>query len=100
MYKQYCATCHGATAKGDGPLGSFLKVPPPDLTQLAQRNAGKFPYENVARILRFGPGPSAHGTSDMPTWGPIFGYFDKQNETAVQQRIKNLCDYLASLQER
>jgi len=99
MYKQYCATCHGATAKGDGPLGSFLKVPPPDLTKLAQRHAGKFPYEYVSMILEFGPGPSGHGSSDMPTWGPIFRYFSKQDQRAVQQRIKNLCDYLASLQE-
>jgi len=101
MYKQYCATCHGLTAKGDGPLGSFLKVPPADLTKLAQRNGGRFPYENVANVLQFGPRPSsAHGSSDMPTWGPLFEYFDKLNERAVQQRIKNLCDYLASLQEQ
>jgi mono/diheme cytochrome c family protein len=99
MYKQYCATCHGAQAKGDGPLGSFLKVPPPDLTKLAQRHAGQFPYEYVTKILEFGPGATAHGSSDMPTWGPIFEYFDKQNQKAVQKRIKNLCDYLATLQE-
>jgi mono/diheme cytochrome c family protein len=99
MYKQYCATCHGAAAKGDGPLGSFLKVPPPDLTKLAQRHAGQFPYDYVSEILEFGPGPTAHGSSDMPTWGPIFQYFDKQNQRAVQQRIKKLCEYLASLQE-
>jgi mono/diheme cytochrome c family protein len=99
MFKQYCATCHGIAAKGDGPLGSFLKVPPPDLTKLAQRHGGKFPYDDVARILRFGPGPSSHGSSDMPTWGPLFEYLDRTNERAVQQRIKNLCDYLASLQE-
>ena len=100
MYRQYCATCHGAEAKGDGPLASFLKVPPPDLTKLAQRHAGKFPYDYVSTILEFGPGPSAHGSSDMPAWGPIFRYFDKQNQKAAQQRIKNLCDYLASLQQQ
>lgn len=99
MYKQYCATCHGPEAKGDGPLASFLKVPPADLTKLAQRHSGRFPYEYVMKILEFGPGATAHGSSDMPTWGPLFEYFDKQNQRAVQQRIKNLCDYLASLQD-
>jgi mono/diheme cytochrome c family protein len=99
MYQQYCAACHGADARGSGPLRSLLKTPPPDLTQLARRHLGRFPYDYVSSILRFGPGLSAHGTSDMPTWGPIFGQFDKHNERAVQQRIKNLCDYLASLQE-
>lgn len=100
MYKQYCAACHGVDAKGQGPLAAVLKTPPPDLTTLAKRHLGKFPYDYVASILEFGPGPAAHGSSDMPTWGPIFRYYDKQNERIVQQRIKNLCDYLASLQQR
>jgi len=30
--------------------------------------------------------------------GPIFLYLDKRSETVVRQRIKNLSDYLASLQ--
>jgi mono/diheme cytochrome c family protein len=98
MFKQYCAVCHGTDAKGDGPLAPLLKTAPPDLTTLAKRRLGKFPYDYVANILEFGPGISAHGSSDMPTWGPIFRYYDKQNERIVRQRIKNLCDYLASLQ--
>jgi mono/diheme cytochrome c family protein len=99
MFKQFCSACHGADAKGNGPASSTLKTRPPDLTTLAKRHEGKFPYDYVSTILRFGPGPSAHGSSDMPTWGPIFQLLDKSNERAVQQRIKNLCDYLASLQE-
>jgi mono/diheme cytochrome c family protein len=99
MYHQYCAACHGVDAKGNGPAASRLKTMPPDLTKLAQRNMGKFPYDYVTGILRFGPGPTAHGSSDMPTWGPIFQFIDKDNERAVQQRIKNLSNYLASLQE-
>lgn len=99
MFKQYCAACHGADAKGHGPMAPLLRTPPADLTTLAKRHMGKFPYDYVKTILEFGPGPNAHGTSDMPTWGPIFRYYDQQNERVVQQRIKNLCDYLASLQE-
>jgi mono/diheme cytochrome c family protein len=101
MYKQYCAVCHGAEAKGDGPAGLMLKVPPADLTTLAKRHEGKFPYDYVTSILRFGSGPTIlHGTADMPIWGPIFQSLDKNNYDAVQQRIKNLCDYLAFLQEK
>lgn len=100
MFKQYCAACHGSDAKGQGPLAAVLKTPPPDLTALAKRHMGKFPYDYVKSVLEFGPGPSAHGSSDMPTWGPIFRFNDKQNERVVQQRIKNLCDFLASIQER
>ena len=98
MYKQYCAACHGADAKGYGPMAAVLKVPPPDLTTLAKRHDGKFPYEYVSNVLEFGPGFPSHGSSEMPTWGPIFRYYDKQNEKLVKLRIKNLCDYLASLQ--
>jgi mono/diheme cytochrome c family protein len=100
MYQEHCATCHGIDAKGTGPLASLLITRPSDLTLLAKRHGGKFPREYVSSVLEFGPGATAHGSSDMPTWGPIFRYYDKQNERAVQQRIKNLCDYLASLQER
>jgi mono/diheme cytochrome c family protein len=100
MFKQYCASCHGIDGKGQGPLASMLKVPPANLTTLAKRHEGKFPYDYVSNVLRFGPGPSIlHGSSDMPTWGPIFQYLDKNDEGAVKQRIKNLCNYLASLQE-
>jgi len=100
MFKQYCAACHGTDAKGQGPVAAVLKTPPPDLTALAKRHMGKFPYDYVKSVLEFGPGRSAHGSSDMPTWGPIFRFNDKQNERIVQQRIKNLCDFLASIQER
>ena len=100
IYKQFCAACHGAHARGNGPAASILKTHPPDLTTLAKRHGGKFPYDYVSSILRFGPGSSAHGSSDMPTWGPIFQTIDKNSERAAQDRIRNLADYLASLQRK
>ena len=100
MYKQYCAACHGAHAQGNGTAASRFKTRPPDLTTLSKRHGGKFPYDYVLSILRFGPGSSAHGSSDMPVWGPVFNVRDKFNEVAVRRRIKNLCDYLATLQEK
>ena len=99
-YREYCASCHGEDGKGMGPAASALKTPPSDLTALAKRHAGKFPEEYVTEILRFGIPIQAHGSSDMPVWGPIFGVRDKFNEVAVRQRIKNLCAYLATLQEQ
>jgi hypothetical protein len=76
-----------------------LKTPPPDLTTLAKGNGGKFPYEYVGGVVRFGKPISAHGSSDMPVWGPIFNMVD-YNEVVIRKRIKNLCDYLASLQQK
>jgi hypothetical protein len=61
---------------------------------------GEFPYGYVSSVLTFGPGLPLHGSAGMPTWGPIFRYLDNEDRNTVQQRIKNLCDYLASLQRR
>lgn len=98
-YMQYCASCHGENARGTGPVASSLKTPPPDLTKLAKRNDGRFPYDYVAGVVRFGKPLSAHGSSDMPVWGPIFSMVDF-HEVAIRQRIKNLCEFLASQQEK
>ena len=98
MFKQYCAACHGLNAKGHGPARANLKTPAADLTQLSKKNGNEFPYDLVTNVLRFGPGLTAHGSSDMPTWGPIFQYMDNRNQAVVQKRIKNLCDYLVTLQ--
>ena len=100
MFKQYCAACHGLDAKGHGPARAALKIPAADLTTLTKRHGGEFPYDLVTNVLRFGPGVAAHGSSDMPTWGGIFQYMDNYNQAVVQKRIKNLCDYLVSLQEK
>jgi hypothetical protein len=99
-YTRYCASYHGVDARGDGPAAFVLKTPPPDLTTLAKRHGGKFPYEYVSDVLRFGTRILSHGSSDMPIWGPIFGSMDNYNEPAVRKRIKDLSDYLASLQEK
>jgi mono/diheme cytochrome c family protein len=100
MFKEYCAACHGLEAKGHGPARNALKIPAADLTTLAQRHGGDFPYDYVTTILRFGPGLAAHGSSDMPTWGPIFEYIDNYRQPAVMKRIKRLTDYIATLQEK
>jgi mono/diheme cytochrome c family protein len=100
MFKQYCASCHGADAKGRGPATPTLNTRVPDLTTLSKRHGGKFPFEYVESVLRFGPGLGAHGSSEMPVWGPIFQYLENYNEAAVRQRIRNLCEYIESLQQK
>jgi mono/diheme cytochrome c family protein len=100
MYMHYCAACHGANGKGLGPSADALKTPPSDLTTLSKRHDGKFPYEYVSDVLRFGTRIVAHGSSDMPIWGPIFGSMENYNEAAVKERIRKLCEYLASIQEK
>jgi mono/diheme cytochrome c family protein len=100
MYTQYCAPCHGTDGKGGGPAASAMKVPPSDLTQLSKKHDGKYPASSVASVLKFGSGPAAHGSADMPVWGPLFKSLDKFHDTAVQQRISNLVSYIETLQAK
>lgn len=100
IYKDYCAACHGFDGKGGGPAASSLSKRPPDLTTLSKRHGGKFPDEYVKGVLLFGPGYSAHGASEMPVWGPIFRYLENYSEAAARQRIKNLSDFIESIQEK
>jgi len=99
-YLEYCAACHGVDARGTGPVAPALNTPPTDLTTLAKRHGGEFPEDYVIEVLRFGKPVTAHGSAEMPIWGPIFGVRENGDEVAVRRRIKNLCDYLATLQEK
>lgn len=97
MFNSYCASCHGKDAKGDGPAAASLKVAPANLTELARKNNGKFPADHVSNILRSGVA-GAHGSVDMPVWGPLFSKVSGHDDTMVQMRIANLVHYLESLQ--
>jgi mono/diheme cytochrome c family protein len=100
MFKQYCAACHGKDGKGDGPAAASLKAQPADLTTLAKRNGGKFPADHVAAVLRNGVNTPAHGTADMPTWGPLFSSVSSHDTSIVNMRISNLTNYIKSIQEK
>jgi len=99
MFKEYCASCHGADGRGNGPAVGFLKTPPPDLRMMALRNNGKYPSLQVKAMLTFGPGSKAHGALDMPTWGPLFRSLDGSREEMVFERIYNLGKFIESIQE-
>ena len=100
MYKQYCAVCHGPDGKGDGPAASALKTAPPDLSTLAKRHDGKYPDDYVANVLRNGAKAPAHGTAEMPIWGPLFSTMNQADQGMVSMRISNLTKYVKSLQQK
>jgi len=100
MFKTYCAACHGKDAKGAGPATADLKTTPPDLTTLAKRHEGKFPEDYVSNVLRNGVKAPAHGSSDMPVWGPLFAKVSGDDQSIVSMRIANLVRYLESVQAK
>ncbi len=97
-YVRYCVSCHGPSAQGDGPLANDLRVAVPDLTTLAARSGGSYPYERVVRIVENGERLRAHGTPDMPAWGDVFKRTAGTGEKTVDAAIRNLDHYLWSLQ--
>jgi mono/diheme cytochrome c family protein len=98
MFKTYCAACHGMDGKGGGPAADALKTPPADLTALTQKSGGKFPTGRVVHIIEGVDEIHAHGSSDMPLWGPIFHSLSPGNDSLVKLRISNLTKYIESLQ--
>jgi mono/diheme cytochrome c family protein len=97
MFSTYCAVCHGAVGKGDGPAATEFKIPPANLTTLARRHDGKFPDAYVTQILTTGPRDAkAHGSEDMPVWGVLFKSIGDSGQ--VKLRIHNLTKYVESLQ--
>jgi mono/diheme cytochrome c family protein len=101
LYVSYCAMCHATDAKGGGPFSPQLKVWPPDLTQLAKKNNGTYPAMRVSEMIdgEFGKG-SAHGSREMPIWGPVFRSMAHGHNDSAQLRISNVVKYLESLQQK
>jgi mono/diheme cytochrome c family protein len=100
MFNSYCAVCHGTDAKGSGPAAAALKSVPADLTQLAQKNGGKYPSAHVASVIRGQATMPSHGSQDMPIWGPLFSSISQGHEGQVQQRTANLVQYIETLQAK
>jgi len=68
LFQENCATCHGASAQGDGPMAAILTVDVPDLTQLAARNGGAFPFLDVIEVVDGRRMLTGHG-GPMPIYG-------------------------------
>ncbi len=99
LYREYCAACHGADAKGAGPAAIALKQVPTDLTHIASANNRSFPEEQMLRILRGEESPVAHGTGAMPVWGTVFSNMSPNLEL-TQLRVHALLDYLEKIQTK
>lgn len=106
-FEANCASCHGTSGKGSGPIADLLKKSPPDLTQLAKKNNGVFPIERLYRVIDGSEVPS-HGSRDMPVWGRDYKiqaaehYMDVpyDPEVYVRTRILSLLEYLNRLQAK
>lgn len=97
LFRAYCAPCHGIDAKGTGPVASALKVKVPDLTLLSSNNHGQFPTAYVRQTIMGDKIAAAHGSREMPIWGPIFHQVEADMDWG-NVRLDSLVKYLQSMQ--
>jgi mono/diheme cytochrome c family protein len=108
-YENSCALCHGKDGKGAGAITDLLKKAPTDLTTLAKKNHGVFPFDRVYAVIDGREMVRAHGDRDMPAWGDRYSsdsvkaaeyYMDVpyDAEMYARARILSLIDYLDRIQ--
>lgn len=99
LFRTYCAACHGASAKGDGPLADSMRRRPANLTEIGKRNQGVFSADQVFKTIDGRTPVKGHGGPDMPVWGDVFSKSSDGGDPAVvEARIKALVAYLESIQ--
>jgi mono/diheme cytochrome c family protein len=99
LFREYCATCHGEDGKGNGPVAPALNTKPSDLTTISQRNGGVFPTKHVRTIISGDELVLAHGSREMPIWGPIFHQVEWDRDYG-EIRLQNVTKYLESIQTK
>ncbi len=99
-YVTYCASCHGADGRGDGPVAAALVSPATDLTRISERAGGAYPVDSVYAYIDGREDVAAHGTRDMPVWGNIWieEHGEPVQQEAVAHRINELVEYLRTIQ--
>lgn len=108
-YENSCALCHGKDGKGTGAINDLLKKSPTDLTTLAKKNNGVFPFYRVYAVIDGRELVRGHGDRDMPAWGNRYSsdtvkaaeyYMDVpyDAEMYARSRILSLIDYLNRIQ--
>lgn len=80
VFHTYCVNCHGASGKGDGPIGRSLIPPAADLTKTAQKGD----KELLNTIKNGKPGTA------MPSW----------KHDLSNKEIEEVLDYIRKLAQR
>jgi len=90
------------TGRGDGPAAPALRIPPADLTRIAQRRGGRFPVAEIAAVIDGRTISPAHGSREMPVWGERFGEMGgggSVGEEVVRGNLLVLIEYLQAIQQ-
>jgi len=101
-FAAHCASCHGTSGAGDGPVAATLLTAVPDLRSLCERAGGEFPSDRVASHIDGRAMPDAHGGRSMPVWGPVFDTTHElvRGAESAADRIDAILSYLRQLQSQ
>jgi mono/diheme cytochrome c family protein len=94
LYERLCASCHGVSGRGDGPVALLIKTGVPNLTRLAALDGGEFPAEDVRRSIDGRFERPAHGAREMPVWGWRLYDAESAGDAQARQRTDALIDRL------
>jgi len=100
-YQQYCASCHGMWADGEGILKPVLNVEPANLRAIERRHGSPFPRERIIEFIDGRSPIAAHGSREMPVWGERLDQGVKTSVPDMRKRsmIMVIVDYLQAIQE-
>jgi mono/diheme cytochrome c family protein len=102
LYQRLCSGCHGERGEGDGIIGTYFKLQPPNLTLLAQRNGGQFPVDKVRKVVDGREDPGPHGSRQMPVWGLALydtDARDPRQQQQVDEMLDRLVEYVRTIQK-
>lgn len=102
LFRASCSGCHGADARGNGPVAEFISVRVPDLTKINANHGGEFPVDEIYRIIDGQSDMRAHGARHMPVWGYEFFGPEGDDQSAHREasdKVDSLIRYLRSVQE-
>jgi hypothetical protein len=87
-------------ARGDGPVAPALGEKPTDLTRIAAAHGGTFPMEDVVAAIDGRRTVRAHGVSEMPVWGEVFGgdTGTSAQRLAARRTVRLIAEHLRSVQ--
>ena len=80
LYRKYCAACHGAEGRGDGPAASGFDPPPTDLTDVERMQ--QLTDDSMLEVL-------SGGSGTMPGFGSML----------TREELQAVADYTRTLSE-
>jgi mono/diheme cytochrome c family protein len=100
LYRAFCATCHGETGKGDGPVADIAGRRPADLTLLSRNHGGKYPRDHVLNVLENVKPLTGHEPPAMPNWRNLLRTTEGGDARVARTRLVALADHVGTLQQK